>query len=125
MSLFCFKSPTQKYEYYVLEIQILDDYLRPGSSYEPQKKNTYYTREYSLRLKGPILNENNYYLCYNLETKEFGCKKPNQFFIKIYEFDDKTGLYNEDYPKLKNQLFTLMLENNFIQFVNEKNEETY
>ncbi len=136
MSFLCLKKNIQKNiitpdnEFYLLEIQILDDFLRPLSYYD-SIKNAYFTREYNLKLSIPFLNlnqinDNNYYLCYNHETKEFGFKHPNSYFIKIFEFDEKNGFYNEKYPKLKIELFNLMIENDFIQFIKDtikKNEE--
>ena len=136
MSFLCFKKTNNTLirnahnEIYLFEIQILDDFLRPCSQFD-STRNAYFTRDYTLKLTNPLLNINQsnddkYYLCYNHETKEYGFKKPNSFFIKIFEFDEKTGFYNEKYPKLKIILFTLMIENDFIEFIDNIDiEETY
>ncbi len=107
---------------FLIKIDIQEYYLRSTLSYSSDK-DIYYASSYILRLTDPIknineLDENTYYMCFDEKKKLFGLKKTDSSFIKLMEFDKKTGIYNTDCPELKKKIFNIMLDNGFIELLN-------
>ena len=107
---------------FLIKIDIQEYFLRSSSSYG-SIKDIYYASSYVLILTESIknindLDDNTYYLCFDAKTNTYGLKKPDSSFIKLMEFDKNTGLYNNDCPELKKNIFNIMLENGFIELLN-------
>jgi hypothetical protein len=129
MSYICLKkkidSNSENVNYFFLiKIEIEEHFLRSSSSYN-STKDIYYASNYFLKITNPVknineLDSNKYYISFDNKEKIFGFRTSDtdSLFIKILEFDRKTGFYNDDCPELKKKIFTLMIDNGFIELLN-------
>lgn len=107
---------------FLIKIDIQEYFLRSSSSFI-SVKDTYFASNYILKITNPIkdineLDTNTYYICFDTKEKLFGLKKADSSFIRILEFERKSGIYDQKCPELKKQIFTLMIDNGFIELLN-------
>ncbi len=125
MAYICLKKKNSTEEnpdyFFLIKMDIDEHFLRSSSSYN-SIKDIYYASNYFLKTTDPLknineLDANTYYICFDNKQKIFGLRKTDDPFIKILEFERKSGFYDENCQELKKKIFTLMIENGFIELI--------